>query len=246
MLASSASWTEIDEYLKTSEVPTAILPVGSVEAHGPHLPLTVDSIIAEAIAREVGKRVGALVLPTLHYGQLWSLRNFPGSVWLESDTLSRVIYEIGASLKRHGFKLLVVINGHIGNAGALKEGLRRLMDEGLHVMVFNPGLIREIAVKYIESKFWHKTYFHAEEIETSLMLYLRPESVRMERASADYPETPFDLDYTFIPWDKLTRRGVIGDPTKATKEKGKAIFEEAVRRITALVEKEIEKIRSTR
>lgn len=245
MLDSAATWTDIDEYLRSSDVPTAILPVGSVEAHGPHLPLTVDSIIAEAIAREVGKRVGALVLPTLHYGQIWSLRNFPGTIWLKSSTLSRVIYEIAVSLRKHGFKLFVVINGHVGNTSAIKEGLRKALEEGLHVMMFNPDLIRSIASKYIESEFWHKRYFHAEEIETSLILYLRPELVRMEKAVADYPETPFDLDYTFIPWDRLTRHGVIGDPTKASREKGKAIFEEVVGRIADLVRKEIEKIKST-
>ncbi len=145
MLASNITWLDVDNYLKSNKLPTAILPVGSVEAHGPHLPLMVDSIIAEAIANEVGKRIKALVLPPLHFGQVWSLRKFPGTLWLENDTLGRVIYEIGSALREHGFKLFIVINGHVGNAGALKNALRKLMNKDFHVMLFNPDLIRSIA-----------------------------------------------------------------------------------------------------
>jgi len=242
VLASNVTWLDVNEYIKSSKVPTVILPVGSVEAHGPHLPLTVDSIIAEAIANEVGKKLKALVLPPLHFGQVWSLRKFSGTLWLENDTLSRVIYEIGAALREHGFKLFIVINGHIGNMGALKNALRKLMDKDFHVMLFNPDLIRNIALKYIESEFWHKTYFHAEEIETSLILYLKPEAVKMENAIADYPEVPFDLNYTFISWEKLTKNAIIGDPTKASAEKGKIIFEKTVNKIVEIVEREIKKL----
>ena len=242
MLASNTTWLDVDTYLKSSKLPAAILPVGSVEAHGPHLPLTVDSIIAEAIANEVGKRIKALVLPPLHFGQVWSLRKFPGTLWLENETLSRVVYEIGVALKEQGFKLFIVINGHVGNVGALKNALRKLMSEDFHVMLFNPDLIRNIASEYIESRFWHKTYFHAEEIETSLILYLKPETVKMEKAVADYPEIPFDLNYTFIPWEKLTENAIIGDPTKASAEKGKLIFENTVSKIVEIIEKEIEKL----
>jgi len=133
VLAFNVTWFDVNEYLESKEVPTAILPVGSVEAHGPHLPLTVDSLIAEAIAREVGRRVEALVLPILHYGQIWSLRKFPGSIWLENETLSKIVYEIGVSLREHGFKLFVVVNGHVGNMGALKNGLRKLLDDRFYV-----------------------------------------------------------------------------------------------------------------
>jgi creatinine amidohydrolase len=140
-----SSWVEVEAYLRGSTLPVAILPVGSVEAHGPHLPLTTDSIIAEAIAREVGKRLDAFVLPVFHYGTLWSLKDFPGSTWIERDTLTRAIYEIGAVLATHGFKMFVVINAHIGNTDSIKEGLRKLIKDypQLNVYMFNPDLIFE-------------------------------------------------------------------------------------------------------
>lgn len=242
MLNGESSWVDVDEYLMKAKFPIAILPVGAVEAHGPHLPLVTDSLISEAVAREVGSRVEAFVLPVFHYGALWSLRSFPGSISISSSMLAGMVYEIGQSLRRHGFKLFVVINSHVGNTDGLKEGLRKLLDEGLNVMVFNPSLILEAASAVAETQRWHKTYYHAEEIETSLLLYLSPGLVRMDRAVSEYPEKPFDLEYTFIPWDRLTRSGVIGDPTKATQDKGKIIFERIVQEISDAILKEVEKL----
>jgi len=236
-----SSWIEVEHYLKESKFPTAILPIGSVEAHGPHLPLLTDSIIADAIAREVGKKVKAFVLPVFHYGTLWSLKDFPGSTWIKSDTLGKVIYEVGSVLATHGFKLFVTINAHVGNNDAIKEGLRALIKDfpSLNILMFNPDLIFETGRKYVESKPWYKMYYHADEIETSLLLFLAPESVRMDQATKDYPEIPLNFDYKFIPWKKLTKRGVIGDPTLASREKGKKIFEEIVKKIVDVIDKEI-------
>ncbi|MGB9787101.1 MAG: creatininase family protein [Infirmifilum uzonense] len=245
MVSGESSWVDVKEYLGKASFPVAILPVGAVEAHGPHLPLVTDSLIAEAIAQEVGRRVNAFVLPVFHYGALWSLRSFPGSISISSGMLAGMIYEIGQAIMRHGFKLLVVINSHVGNVDGLKEGLRRLLDDGLNVMVFNPSLILEMGAKVAESPFWHKTYYHAEEIETSLLLYLAPHLVKMDKAVMEYPEKPFDLEYTFIPWDKLTRSGVIGDATRATPEKGKTIFEGIVEEISSMILKEVEKLQSS-
>jgi creatinine amidohydrolase len=236
-----SSWVEVEAYLRSSTLPIAILPVGSVEAHGPHLPLTTDSIIAEAIAREIGKRLDAFVLPVFHYGTLWSLKDFPGSTWIERDTLTRAIYEIGAVLATHGFKMFVVINAHIGNTDSIKEGLRKLIKDypELNVYMFNPDLIFEVAKKYIDSKPWYKMYYHAEEIETSLLLYLVPDTVKMDKAVREYPDVPANMDYKFIPWKLLTKSGVIGDPTVANREKGEKIFKEVVSRIVEALEKEI-------
>lgn len=232
----------IKEYTLKNPVPTAILPVGAVEAHGPHLPLTTDSIIAEAIAEKVGEEIGAIVLPVLSYGALWSTRSFPGSLWIEPHLLEEIVYQIGRALSRNGLRLFVVINGHVGNSGALREGLRKLLDDnvGLDVMLFNPDVIKKVAVNYVESKFWHPEYFHADEIETSLLLYLRPDLVDMSKAKTFYPESPPNYyPYIFVPWDKLTPIAVIGDPLKATREKGEKIFLESCRLISSLIRERI-------
>jgi len=241
MIDENSTWVEVETYLKNSNLPIAILPVGSVEAHGPHLPLITDSIIAEAIAKEVGKKVGAFVLPVFHYGTLWSLKDFPGSTWIERDTLTRAIYDVGAALANHGFKVFIVVNAHIGNTDSVKEGLRKLIKDfpKLNVLMFNPDIIFEVARKYTESKPWYKMYYHAEEIETSLLLYLAPDTVKMDKAVREYPSIPDNMSYKFIPWKQLTRSGVIGDPTVASKDKGRKIFEEVVNKIIEAIEKEI-------
>lgn len=244
VVSGESTWVDIKEHVQSTEIPVAILPLGAVEAHGPHLPILTDSIIAEAIAAEVGRRVKAFVLPTLHYGSLWSLRNFPGSVGLSTQTLANIIYEIGISLKRHGYSLFVVINAHVGNVDAVKEGLRRLMEEGLNVMMINPAVILAAAENVIESPRWHRAYYHAEEIETSLLLYLKPELVKMSKVVKEYPPVPFDFEYTFVPWEKITKSGVLGDPTKATPQKGNVIFEKVVSEVTNLILKEVSKLKT--
>jgi len=230
------SMEDIKRYVSETTYPIAILPVGAVEAHGPHLPITTDSIIAEAIAEKVAEEVNAVAFPVVHYGTLWSTRGFPGSVWLETHLLEEVVYQIGRALKKSGFKMLVVVNSHVGNSGSLREALRRLLEEGMEVMLFNPDIIRKIASKYVESEFWHPDYFHAEEIETSLILYLKPDSVDMSKARAFYPEAqPTYFSNVFVPWEKITPPAVIGDPTKASREKGEKIFLEVCKTISDLI-----------
>jgi creatinine amidohydrolase len=241
MIDEVSSWVDVESYIRGSSFPVAILPIGSVEAHGPHLPLITDSIIAEAIAKEVGKRLNAFVLPVLHYGTLWSLKDFPGSTWIERDTLTRAIYEIGAVVATHGFKLFVTINAHIGNNDSVREGLRALIKDypHLNILMFNPDIIFENARKYVESKPWYKMYYHADEIETSLLLFLAPETVKVDKAIKEYPSIPLNMDYKFIPWRQLTSSGVIGDPTMASSDKGKKIFEDVVDKIVEAIKKEI-------
>jgi hypothetical protein len=79
------TWPEVMEYVRSSDVPKAYLPVGSVEAHGPHLPLDTDTIIAEYIARSVCNKIGGFLLPPINYGVLWALRPYPGSVHVEDE-----------------------------------------------------------------------------------------------------------------------------------------------------------------
>lgn len=89
---------DIKEQINHSKI--AILPIGAVEAHGPHLPLGTDNLLAERLSKKLADRVNGLVLPTLPYGQVWSLRNFPGSITVSNDSLIRIIVDIGESLDR--------------------------------------------------------------------------------------------------------------------------------------------------
>lgn len=214
----------------------ALLPVGAVEAHGPHLPLETDNVLAERVAEKLSEKVNAMILPPLNYGQVWSLQNFPGSLSISNDTLIHFIRDIGVSLERQGARIFAMVNGHVGNMPALKEAARLLYEQtDLKVYYFTYPGTKEVVDRVRESKPAHGSYFHACEIETSYMLYLAPNQVDMERAVRDEPVFPDDFDTTPIPWEHITETGVLGDATLASREKGQAIIDTTVDHMAAIL-----------
>ncbi|WP_040978566.1 creatininase family protein [Oceanobacillus jeddahense] len=223
---------------KIDQSKIAILPIGAVEAHGPHLPLGTDNILAERLSKKIAKRVNGLVLPTLPYGQVWSLRNFPGSIHISNRSLIAFLVDIGESLYKQGFKTFAMVNGHLGNQTALKEAARELYEScpELHVFYFfYPGM-NKAAAEIRDKNASHTTYFHADEIETSYMLYLAPEFVEMEKAPADIPDIPAYVDATPVPWEDFTGTAVLGDASIATRDKGKYIIDIALENIVNILE----------
>ncbi|MDQ0339340.1 creatinine amidohydrolase [Caldalkalibacillus uzonensis] len=215
----------------------AILPIGAIEAHGPHLPLGTDNILAEALANRLAQQVDAFVLPTLPYGQVWSLRHFAGSINVSNDSLINLLCDIGQSLSEQGFKIFVIVNGHLGNQMALKEVTRKLYDlcpELKTFAFFYPGT-GKIIEELRESQAVHHTFFHADEIETSLMLYVAEDRVDMNKAIKNIPNVPEEVDYTPMSWEQFTDVPVLGDATLAAKEKGKRIIEVAVEKMANLI-----------
>ncbi len=226
---------DVKEKIEKSKI--AILPIGAVEAHGGHLPLGTDNILAERLAEKLAERVNGLVLPTLPYGQVWSLRNFPGSINISNHSLINFIVDIGESLYKQGFKTFAMVNGHLGNATAMKEAARELFEtcpEMKVLYLFYPGM-NKAAAEVRETKSSHGTYFHACEIETSYMLYLAPEHVNMDRAITDIPEIPMSADVTPTPWEEFTSTAVLGDAKLATEEKGKYIIDIALDNMVKLI-----------
>jgi creatinine amidohydrolase len=217
--------------------PALLLPIGAVEVHGAHLPLGTDTFLARGVAELVAKKMpGALILPEIPYGQVWSLQDFPGSISIDDDTLARFIADIGKSLDRAGAKKLALINGHVGNMTAIKKAARMLYGVcGIKVYYFTyPGAEAEIS-RVCETNRPHKTYFHACEIETSYMLYLAGGYVDMSRAAANYPDFPPDFDSSPSPWSGVMATAVMGDPRAATAEKGKVIIDAVVDRIVEII-----------
>lgn len=228
-----------------ADVPV-ILPVGAVEAHGPHLPLETDNLLAARYARRLAALVNGLVLPTLPFGQVFSLGDFPGSLSLSNETLTRIVVELGEGLYRQGVRIFVLFSAHLGNLTALKEGARELWARHrdmctLHM--FYPDL-QKLAANVRESPAAHASYIHACEIETSLMLYLAPEHVDMAKALAEDPKLPIDADYTPTPWSEFTQTAVLGNAQLATEEKGRYLIEETLKRAAAIVEYEKERVHS--
>lgn len=229
---------EVGEKIKESKI--AILPIGAVEAHGPHLPLATDTILAERLSHRLAEQVGAFVLPSMPYGQVWSLRNFPGSINISNDSLIALLADIGRSLYDQGFRTWAMVNGHLGNQVAMKEAARVLYDEIPDFKVFYffyPGM-NSVVKDIRETKSAHSTYFHACEIETSIMLYLAEEYVEMDRAINDPPIISETADFTPTPWEVFTDSSVLGDATLATKEKGEKIVETALSKMVEMLKEE--------
>ena len=210
---------------KVKEFPVAILPIGATEQHGHHLPLGVDIFLAEGISRKLSERTGALLLPTLPFGYSWVWRDIPGTVSLQQHHVEEVLKDVAHSVSRYGIKLLIIVNGHDANNASMKYATRELTDElDMKVIyLFYPNL-NQIMGKYCDSQTWHGM-IHACEFETSLMLALKPELVQMDKAVREYPEKPSLYGKSDISIGDLSKSGVYGDATLATKEKGEKMLE---------------------
>ncbi|MGG0718328.1 creatininase family protein [Robertmurraya massiliosenegalensis] len=216
----------------------AILPIGAVEAHGPHLPLGTDNLLAERLSAKLAERINGFVLPTLPYGQVWSLKNFPGSINVSNESLISMLFDIGESLYRQGFQIFAMVNGHLGNAVAMKEAARKLYEKYPDLIVlylFYPGTSKAIA-EVRETPASHGTYFHADEIETSYMLYLAPEFVDMDKAIDDMPSIPLTADVTPTPWEEFTETAVLSDATLARIDKGEKVIKVALENMVQIIE----------
>lgn len=217
--------------------PIVILPIGAIEVHGDHLPLMTDVYLAEGISKKVCDRLSnTILLPTMPYGQIWSLRDKPGCISVSDQTLIGFLAELGRSLHDQGIQKFAVINGHVGNVSAIKAAQRVLFDEcSLKMFSFTYPGVEKAQAKVLTTKRPHKAYFHACEIETSYMLYICPDKVDMAKAIRQYPDFPPDFDVIPSPWSSIMDKAVMGDATAATAEKGKAMIEQVVDTIVALL-----------
>ena len=216
--ARRATLPEIREF--AARHPFAILPVGSFEQHGPHLPLDTDNLIAQRMAIETAQRSTGLVLPVLNIGYAWVWRDVPGTLTFRFDTYMAMIRDIAESLEGWGIKALFVLSGHGSNPQPVKHAIRELIHEKHRIRVLNALYLGiETMLAEADSPRWASD-LHAEEIETSLMLAIAPELVHMDRAVADYPPVPPDYGHSELSMGHIMRSGVFGDPTRATAEKG--------------------------
>jgi len=236
------SWPEAEKRLK--EVDLALLPVGAIEQHGPHLPLDTDAFDAEYLAQRVAKACSTpkpLVLPLISYGVSYHHDEFKGTISISNNTLSQLVYEIGMSTAKNGIKKLLIINGHGGNSPALNHAAQ-MINRDAHIFVaVDTGETSDVDIEEIAET---PGDVHAGEIETSTALTVRPHLVKMNKASKLVPQfSSRYLDFSSkrgILWyaytKKLSSSGVMGDPTKADPEKGRKIWKIMIAHLVALVE----------
>jgi creatinine amidohydrolase len=239
-----ADLTAFDVLERCADSGVALLPIGAVEQHGPHLPLSTDLITAQSLCERVcderGDQLDLWLLPALAYSKSNEHLTTPGTFSLSASVMLATLDELGASLRRTPIRKLAILNGHGGNSSLLDVACRDLrVRHGLVTFLLHtivppdqggPSHSHELGLG-----------IHAGEDETSLMLHLAPHLVRMERATREIPEWLDDYEHIGISgavrfgWtaDDLSRTGVVGDPTKASAERGELLFEEMIRSASA-------------
>tara|TARA_X000000368_G_scaffold362968_1_gene307891 strand:- start:51 stop:743 length:693 start_codon:yes stop_codon:yes gene_type:complete len=198
----------------------AIIPVGSIEQHGPHLPISTDSDIVTEISLQLSDKINGVLLPTINYGV--SDEHFPFfNLSIKKSTLSRILEDICESLIKNGISRILIINGHYGNLDSLKS-FERKQKNNRKIKVFSYW-------KYMDREF-----DHAGNVETSIMLAIS-KKVNMRKAKKGFQTDGMSkkeiskinkLAQKSFP--KVTGNGVWGDPTKSSATLGRKIIKEVV------------------
>lgn len=239
---SEMTWPEAQQRFR--EVDIALLPVGATEQHGPHLPLDTDAFDADYLARAVAERCSdpkPIVLPLIPYGVSYHHEDFSGTFSIANDTLSRLVYDIGISAAKNGVTKLVIINGHGGNDPALNYAAQEINRDAHIFVAVDTGETSDVDIYAMIDT---PNDVHAGEIETSTSLAVRPELVRLDRLEKLVPRfSSRYLDFTSkrgISWHAFTKKisdsGVMGDPTRASAEKGRKMWELMISHLVAFVE----------
>ena len=246
------TWPEINEAIGANQV--CVVPCGAVEQHGDHLPLDVDLVCPNGIARGVGEAhpEKLLVLPTIAYGYTGHVMDFPGTINTHYQTFIEQVLDVTRSLAYHGFKKIILLNGHGSNMPNLDLAARRtnletdaecILVAWWHLLSVDPDFLPG----------WRESTFpggmsHACELETSLYLHLEGEHVRTDRVH-NHISTLNDGN-PYIWGDLLSKgpaaltswtstyspRGVMGEPELATAEKGEQVYLEAVKQLIGVVD----------
>ena len=218
MRLSDATWPDLD-----GRAPLVVVPLGSVEQHGRHLPLATDTVVAQTVAAAAVPRLdGALLAPALAYGASGEHEGFPGTISIGTEALRTVLVEYGRSAGRWAGRLLVV-NGHGGNPDALRAAVPLLRAEGRDVAWFACGVRGGDA--------------HAGRTETSLMLHVEPDGVRAALAAAG-ETTPIRELLPRLRAEgvrAVSPDGVLGDPAGASAAEGAELLATLADRLLAAV-----------
>jgi creatinine amidohydrolase len=236
------TWEEMNDAIAAQKV--VVLPTGSTEQHGPHLPLDVDAFLVESVCLELGRRAAerVLVLPTVSFGLNLHHIDFPGTIHIEPEVFIAFCLNITKSVAYHGFQRILIVNGHGSNSPLVDLVARKtVLGTGSLCAAVN---YFSLGVEAFERVRQTPVMAHADEFETSLYLHLAPERVRMDKAVADndvagrYMSSDSTLPYVRFSdfWGRWTKVGVHGDPTAATAEKGKIIWEAVLARLAEVVD----------
>jgi creatinine amidohydrolase len=230
------TWMEAEKALHEYEVVLIALGARTKE-HGPHLLLKNDYVMAEYLKERVIKEVPVIVLPTLQYGFYPAFLEYPGSISIQAETFAHIIMDICRSMNGYGIKKFYVLNTGVSTLRPLARAKEELGKNGIFLDYLN---ILEVDENLPTGLMKQEGGTHADEGETSMMLYIAPESVDMSKAVKDYDSRPNRRGLTRDPEGKghYSPTGIWGDPTLATREKGKIIVENTI----AVIVKQVEEL----
>jgi creatinine amidohydrolase len=221
--AAAATAPQVVAHLRATRG-IAVLPVGALEQHGPHLPLSTDTLTAEAVADRIAGPLDALLLPAIDYGATWNMSGYPGTVTLRPETVEALALDIGRAVADAGARALVIVNGDWGNRAPLASAADGL---ALPTIVLNHPGLDDAAAHVRDSVPAAPGLMHAEEIETSLVLAVAPDLVQ-GTAEAVYPDFPPEFGTVPMRMHGFSPSGVFGDPGPATAAKGRAMLDAVV------------------
>ncbi len=244
------TWPEVKDAAAAERV--AVIPIATIEDHGLHLPIDTDLRLCTAVCEEAVSRAAdrAVLVPAINHGYSPHHMDFPGAITIGAETLIRYGVDVCKSLAHHGFKRMLIVNGH-GSNTPFVDIIARLtvVESGALAAAVNywaaPG-VREVAESLRESEKIGGMN-HACEFETSLYLALAPDLVDMSKAVHELSHRPSKNYWTDLiggdgplammePWSALSETGVMGDPTKATAGKGRKLLDAAANGIVELID----------
>jgi len=233
------TWTDAEKHFEKTDL--VLMPIGATEQHGPHSSLGTDCLTAEKVSNMIGEQTDTLVLPVIPVGISDHHRQFPGTLWVPPQAFREYVKAVALSIASHGIRKIVMVNGHGGNINALYEVCEELRRE------------HDIFAVIVHS-YTPKMDGHAGADETSIALYLKPETVKMDRATntvikkefagiqirgndklgpALFPRDIIDLSDTGI----YGRAGKTIKASEATAERGEKLLKPHVEKIVKLVNK---------
>ena len=231
------SMKEAEEAAKTGAI--IILPIGSVEEHGDHLPLCTDSLQPEYVALEVARKTGCLIAPPLRYGICNASRNFPGTISIGFDSLYGITRDILAELTRNGFNKIIILSGHAGQShmAALRLAAQDVILQNENAKTEKKPRIMVLSdydfAYELKGRYFSEKDGHAGTIETSRVMAIKPNLIKT-KGKTSFPKMP-RFEIVAHP-ERYFPSGVIGDPTAASPSKGRMINKYVIEQVTKLVE----------
>ncbi|WP_164821435.1 creatininase family protein [Paenibacillus koleovorans] len=245
-LYEKLTWEEINVAIRENRV--ILIPIGSTEQHGRHLPMEVDNFLARQVCLGAAEKIPdqVLVMPNVNYGFNTHVMDFPGQITVNGSTFIQYVLSVTKSLAYHGFRRIILVNGHGSNMPFLDIAARQTILETKGktqcMALIHTNLATDVAGEIRESEIGGMA--HACEWETSMYLHLAEQEVRKDKLQDEiHPKTEFiwsDIQkkspVLYTPWtSSVTESGVSGAAKVSTKEKGKILYETEVERLARLV-----------